>query len=310
MYNAGLVCVVKVNGRILRESMDEVYLPFNSEYSILIKNLESRKALVNISIDSQDVLDGNSLIIGPNEESELKGFMNGNKAKNKFKFIQKTKEISEFRGDKIDDGIIRLEYWFEQLAPQKQMVITEHWHYNYTPPCLYNCLNCYNNCCNRRYYKYDQSCWTTYNSCSYDSSGSSGISGISGAKGFRSSTTTNANSRDYTTEFNCLTDTFSGSANFSNTLGSITSSIIPNIDPLPNEGITVKGSEVNQNFNYGNIGRLEDSSRVIILKLIGSKSGSIIEKPLTIQSKKCCPTCGKKSKSHVKFCPGCGTFLE
>ena len=85
---------------------------------------------------------------------------------------------------------------------------------------------------------------------------------------------------------------------------------IPSSAPLPDEGITVKGSQVNQNFNYGNIGPLENSSRVIILKLIGTKGGEIVEKPLTIQSRKECPTCGKKSKSHVNFCPGCGTFLE
>jgi ribosomal protein L32 len=34
---------------------------------------------------------------------------------NKFKFIQKTKEIQEHRGDKIDDGLIRISYQFENM---------------------------------------------------------------------------------------------------------------------------------------------------------------------------------------------------
>jgi len=81
--------------------------------------------------------------------------------------------------------------------------------------------------------------------------------------------------------------------------------------PQIDDGITVKGSEINQNFTYGNIGALEDTKRVIILRLIGTKeSGKIVEKPLTIQSRKLCSTCGKKSKSHLKFCSNCGTFLE
>jgi hypothetical protein len=307
MYNSGIVAVVKVNGRILRESKDEVFLPFNSEYSILLKNLESRKCLVNISIDSQDVLDGNSLIIDPNTESELKGFMNGNKVKNRFKFIQKTKEISEHRGDKIDDGIIRIEYRFEQFPTQKQVVITEHWHYNYNPPCNWNCLNCFNNCCNRRYYTPAQTWKNPWNTSVYGSvtsglsgtSGSSGCSGVSGMSSMRGSTAFTNNN-------------IGSSVNYCSTNDSLLSgdTYFKGIDPLPDEGITVKGSQINQNFNYGNIGVLENSPRVIILKLIGTKAGEIIEKPLTIQSKKECPTCGKKSKSHINFCPACGTFLE
>jgi len=129
VYNEKLVAVIKCNGRVLREETDVVTLSFNSEYSILIKNLDSRKAVVKVSIDGQDVLSGNSLVIEPNREIELEGFMNGSIAKNRFKFIQKTKEISDFRGDRVDDGIIRIEYWFEKYV-EKIKVIQE---YNYWP---------------------------------------------------------------------------------------------------------------------------------------------------------------------------------
>ena len=36
-----------------------------------------------------------------------KGFMEGMVARNKFRFIEKTKQISDYRGDRVDDGIIR-----------------------------------------------------------------------------------------------------------------------------------------------------------------------------------------------------------
>ena len=71
VYSNNFVVVVKCNGRILREKDDFVTLPFGSEYSLLIKNLNSRRVAVEISIDGTDVLDNRSLILGANEESEL-----------------------------------------------------------------------------------------------------------------------------------------------------------------------------------------------------------------------------------------------
>lgn len=117
VYCEKFVVVVKCNGKILREIDDFITLPFDSEYSIYMKNLESRRCLVNISIDGSDVLNGSSIILMANSEFELKGFLNNNIIKNKFKFIKKTNKIVEFRGDKIDDGIIRVEYAFEKILP-------------------------------------------------------------------------------------------------------------------------------------------------------------------------------------------------
>jgi hypothetical protein len=264
MYNSGLVVVVKSNGKILREDKDLVFLPFNSEYSILLKNLDSRKALVNVSIDGQDVLDNKSLILDPNSKREIKGFLNGMSAKNRFKFIKKTEEISEYRGDRIDDGIIRVEYWFEKVIEKKQ-IITEYitsYPYPSFPPVFYN---------------------------------SSGIYGSSEGNNLRSSTRSiNVNST--------ITKSLSNSE--------INSSLSTNFQPQE-EGITVKGSEVFQQFSYGTIGSLEDNSKVIILKLIGTKqSGKIVQEPITIQTKKICPTCGRRSKSYAKHCSNCGTFLD
>jgi len=115
MFKKDLVCVVKSYGKILRERNNgEIYLPFGSEYTLLFKNLNNRKVAIKVTIDNEDVLDGNNLIVNANDSLELQGFLKGNNTTNKFKFIKRTKEIEEFRGVKEDDGIIRVEYWFEK----------------------------------------------------------------------------------------------------------------------------------------------------------------------------------------------------
>jgi len=43
----------------LRENKDEVNIGFGQEYSIYLKNLDSKKAIVKISVDGTDVLNGN-----------------------------------------------------------------------------------------------------------------------------------------------------------------------------------------------------------------------------------------------------------
>lgn len=313
MYQEKFVVCIKSRGKILRDNNGEVFIPFSEEYTILLKNLNSVRALVKISIDSVDVLDNNSIIIEPNQSTELKGFMKGSVAKNKFKFIKKTQEISDFRGDKIDDGIIRIEYWFEKLV-EKRHIITEHvyHHYEYGPSCNNNCRWCSNwTCPYRRTQWYSTSDFfgtlgsSIGGSCGTYTNGVS-ESGVDAGKGYDN---LNANN------VNCFySSTFGSSGNVSpNVDVKITdqSSKLSNEQLFKDEGITVKGSETNQQFRYANIGPLEDDSRVILLKLVGVKeTGQIVEQPLTVKTKKQCPTCGRKCKSHMKYCPSCGTFLE
>jgi hypothetical protein len=138
MYKNFMVFSLKSGGKILREKGDSVLLPFGSEYSIYLKNLQSRKAQVKIEIDGEDVLDSKYLLINPNDTFELEGFLKDIVARNKFKFIKKTPEISDFRGDRIDDGIIRVSFYYEKEKPVVQEVKTIHTHeyksyYSYSP---------------------------------------------------------------------------------------------------------------------------------------------------------------------------------
>lgn len=274
VYKNQLVAVVKCNGKILREQDGYVSLPFGSEYSLLFKNLSAQRASIKISIDGQDVLDGHSIIIDANSESSLEGFLKDSIAKNAFKFIKKTQEIVEHRGDKIDDGLIRIEFCFEQkVEVEKIKIIHEHWdhHHHHWPYILYHPHS----------YRYEPN-WVYLN--------------------------------DQQT-FNCSLDNTSGGGTSMSSMNEKISSPPQEISNYVNqihddEGITVKGSERNQQFTNTWIGSLTNPE-VLIIRLRGeTKTGKKIEEPVTVSDKITCKTCGKRTSSANKFCPNCGTFLE
>ena len=248
VYKNCFVAEVKCNGKILRVIDEAVNLPFGSNYSLLLKNLNSKRVSVKISIDGEDVLDGSTLIISANSEMELEGFLKNTVAKNKFKFIQKTKEIQEYRGDKIDDGFIRIEFAYEK---QHSVSFMSGWvTYKQYEPIVY-----YDYASEKHYFPKIENSANYVRSCSFNS-----LSDGSTAK--------------------------------------------------QDEGITVKGEEINQQFQNTYVGNLEPAE-VLIIKLRGYKpTGEKIEKPITVKTKITCKTCGKKSRSNVKYCSNCGTFLE
>lgn len=269
-YKDRFVVEVKCNGKILRVRDEAVTLPFGSEYSLLLKNLNTKRACVKISIDGQDVLDTTSLVLSPNETTELQGFLRNNVATNRFKFIQKTKEIQDHRGDRVDDGLIRVEFAFEEKSidylqnfintRREEIHHYHHYHYHWPP------------------YRYDYYQEPHIYYCS--------SLGASTGDNVKSGGTSSLNVCD--------------------SLQTVQESFVPNQD----EGITVKGSEINQQFNYTSIGTLSQPE-VIIIKLRGETSkGEPVQKPVTVTTKLTCKTCGKTSSSSSKFCSNCGTFLE
>lgn len=116
MHKQNFVMAVKVGGKVLREFDNSVYIPFGSEYSILLKNVSNKKAKVTVFIDGQDALDGTALIIDARSDVDLKRFIkNGNfEHGNSFKFIEKTSKIEQHRGNKAEDGLITIHYEFEK----------------------------------------------------------------------------------------------------------------------------------------------------------------------------------------------------
>lgn len=118
-YRNKFVACIKVNGKVLREQDGEVAIPFGSEYSILLKNLNSVRAQVRVSVDGEEVSNG-WLIIQPNKELNLeRSIKNNNLLKgNCFKFIERTSKIEEHRGIGSDDGLVHIEYKFEKYMNQ------------------------------------------------------------------------------------------------------------------------------------------------------------------------------------------------
>jgi len=117
MHQNKFVVCAKVNGKVLREQGETVRIPFGAEYTLHLKNLNSVRALVTVEIDGQDATEGIRLIVPANGALDLERFIkNGNmNAGNCFKFIERTSKIEEHRGVGAEDGLIRIEYEFEQL---------------------------------------------------------------------------------------------------------------------------------------------------------------------------------------------------
>ena len=115
MYNQKLVASIKANRKVLREFKDTVYIPFGSEYSILLKNLNTVRACVNVFLDGENVVPG-GLVIDPGREIDLERWVKGGNLSegNKFKFIERTGAIEEYRGIKLEDGLVRIEFQFEK----------------------------------------------------------------------------------------------------------------------------------------------------------------------------------------------------
>ncbi len=116
MYANKFVAAIKVGGKVLREHGDTVYLPFGSEYSILLKNLSTTRAQVKITIDRTDVLNGDSLVVNPGD-LELERFLKEMDRGNRFKFIERTKAVEDHKGVGAEDGLVRIEYQFEKVIP-------------------------------------------------------------------------------------------------------------------------------------------------------------------------------------------------
>ena len=75
-------------------------------------------------------------------------------------------------------------------------------------------------------------------------------------------------------------------------------------------GITVPGSESSQKFTQGAWFNTEDQNNVIVFKLVGESDGCMVMRPLTVDRKPICVTCGTVNSSRHSYCSRCGTALK
>lgn len=294
MYNKQLVACIKVTGQVLREQNETVKLPFGSEYSIFLKNLNTRRASVKIEIDGNDVLDGTSLIINAKSELNLERFIkNGNLEKgNRFKFIERNSKVEAARGIGAEDGLIRIEFAFERdfakdIEITKTQVIEKHYHH-------YNWPTTYWNCVGNHYKSYaDKS--NVYGSGSYTTDVHS--QGLNDQLIGQNNNTGMLRSRGMSSSASLNTSDSSSAQVYCNTIN--------------DAGITAPGSVSDQTFTAVAPLQLQSETHVIVLKLLGeTESGKKIEKPITVKSKNKCTICNRLNKATAKFCSDCGAGLE
>lgn len=268
MYQNKLVTCIKVNGQILREQPGGVVLlPFGAEYSVLVKNLNPRRAKVKIAVDGVDATSDTWLVIGPNQSLDLERFIaNGNwQAGNRFKFIERTGGIEAHRGIKADDGLVRVEFAVEKRIADQPIV-----HYTVPQPYYWPC-----------YPPYDRRRQTMMGSALRKSSTADG--GM-----LRSSNFVSAASMFNVGE--------SGVESFTPTCTE---------QSLGGTGITVAGSVSQQSF-MPVADFPVDASDVIVLTLRGVVAGKGVRKAVTVKTAAKCATCGKSVKG-AQFCGTCGT---
>jgi hypothetical protein len=282
MYSEKFAVAIKVGGKVLRERGDTVHIPFGTEYTIMLKNLNTVRALVTVTIDNTDVGNGVSFVVPPNDTVHLERFVKDFNTGNRFKFIERTAGIEQHRGIDISDGLIRVEYQFERVS------IPLSW----------------NNTKVDTWPKYRDTGTPTFRPYG-DLMGNSNTYGDAGSNTVRGR-------ESYDTH---LTSTFSSNATSSNVKGlSANASDTPqyiNMAAVTNDvGITVPGSISNQLFHTTASFLTESASYAIVIRLLGvTEQKTPVKTAVTVKSKPRCVTCKHQNKSSAKFCTECGTSL-
>jgi len=289
MYGNKLAVAIKHNNKVLRETKNgDVFIPFGVEYSIFLKNLNSVRALVNITIDGISVTDGLSLIIPANGEVNIERFIKNNNltAGNKFKFIERTSSVEKHRGIGVEDGLIRVEYQFEKTYKK-----VEHTYlpgYNPWVKLDYVIYKYQDNYSDGTYDSYD------YNLCNSEINSSD----MGDGQNLRSRCTA-VGENQYTTDQNYRLKDF-------------TKVPIVKTELSTNDvGITVPGEISEQKFYKGDWFPVEIESHVIVIRLLGkTEEGMMVSKPVTVNIKPKCTSCGRTNKATANFCVECGTGLK
>lgn len=271
MYNNKLIVALKSQGKVLREFRDTVYLPFNSEYSILVKNLNVVRVRVNITVDGQPVVE--ELVINPLQDVEIERFVKDKNFSvgNRLKFIKRTVGIEQNRGVNLDDGFIRVEFQYEKI-----------------PTASY-------------FFSWNRE-WEIYQRGKEDGKREAQ------RQFYYSPWMPIVITKTTSTTSSISTASFNSENVSSPVVHSLSQNVDINKN---HTGITVPGSISYQQFQSVESFPLEQEKHVIVLKMLGeTKQGKVVKDPITVKTKQKCVTCGRVNKVTSKFCSECGTGLE
>lgn len=275
MHSNNFVAVIKAGGRVLRETNQIVHIPFGSEYTVLLKNLNSVRAHCNVTIDGRVATVG-KLILPAHGTVELERFLDGNLDRgNRFKFIERSPAVEQHRGIGAEDGLVSVEFWKEvpYRLPENFFPKT-----TYYPPTGRRSSDVFNHPGRRGILR------------------SSGITGQRSMGQFTNTVQTNTSGMAPGMD-SCYV---AGAA----------ASAAPTEVEKSDAGITVEGSHSDQRFVLGEWFPVEMISTVVTLHLKGSVGKQAVEQPIIVDYRKECKTCGLKNAINVNYCSRCGTSLN
>lgn len=325
MFSNKLVVAIKNNGKVLREQKDQVFLPFGTEYSIFIKNLNSVRALVKIELDGKSVTDGEDLVVYGNNEIDLERFLKkGNLNQgNRFKFIERIAEVEAARGGiQAEDGLLRVSFQFEKVQPAPIHVPVI---YDYFPKCYpswpYHNPNVFYNMgtplCQGIIGGNAMGIGST-DGVSYTATASNAALGGSGTLSANVNTmSVNVGAAACEASAHTMTNSNVGqgvlrsatAGDRSRTLSKKSSLNIPNVE-VNDAGITAPGSVSDQKFQTASWFPVETETHVIVLKLLGETNSGKVQKVVTTKTKQQCPTCKTRNRGQNNFCRKCGSALQ
>lgn len=300
MYRNKFVASIAVAGHTLRELDGQVYLPFGTEYQIYLKNTHSQEVLVDIEVDGKSILEGKRLIMKAYESHTIATHMDGKGKHYNLKFIEKTAQISEHRGDKVEDGLVRVTYQFVKPAPPiDYSKIT----YGYKVP-------------DEPLFNYKSPSWFSARGTSLGMA----TNAVSNAPGDLFVGSAKAGGYDTVNTFlsNCSPIGDPGL--------NVSYSCTMDWSPVPENkaGITTKGDRRDDvSYNEVSFDKPLEAADSIVLKLVGKKDknielengsnrvviGKTITTPIFNKQDINCPVCNGRNGSANKYCSNCGTCL-
>ena len=130
-YSNGFVASIILKNSPLREfkysGKRTVKVPFGAEYVIRLKNKSKDPALVEVSIDGTDVLNGSELVLKAGETVDLERFVENSSSGKKFKYISleegaSTGEIDDPYRD--ENGLVKVKFHKAFHLPKTTLTTT------------------------------------------------------------------------------------------------------------------------------------------------------------------------------------------
>jgi len=140
-YNNRYVASIRAGGKVLKDFQhkgDEraVYIPNNTEYEILLKNLTGTRCGVSILIDGSDALGGKHFLLNPGDTQHIERFVPTDDLSSpgsKFKAVHADSGDGGIDPSNKDNGLIEIRFFREDTGRSLTYVTMDHMIPDYGP---------------------------------------------------------------------------------------------------------------------------------------------------------------------------------